>query len=187
MIITAIIIGIGALGMKDPKADSSSSVSLWNQFDDSFKKNASAFGLDWKILKAIAMNEAGLGVHPKGIEPSVRIGLESPQNIEGSKSSDGKSWGLMQMTVSTAKDYDSTATPEKLNNPDYTIKLSSQLLAWLFVQFKSSDPRQLEWVIKSYNQGRGNTSKEMRGVSPGYAGIYWERFQRNYNKLLGGM
>lgn len=157
-------------------------VDLFTQFDSLFKKYASQYALDWKLLKAIAMNESGLGVHPNGMEPSVARGIQNPADVEGSKSSDGKSWGLMQMTLPTARDYDPTATSEKLNNPEYSIRLSAQFVAWLTVQFKTETTRKMEWIVKSYNQGRGNTAKEMRGGT-GYAGPYWERFQRNYNRL----
>lgn len=151
-------------------------------FDGLLKKYAAAYGVDFKLMKAIMMNESG--INPEGgIAKSVLEGLLNPSNIEGSKSSDGKSWGLMQMTLQTARDYDSTATSEKLNNPEYSIKLSAQYIAWVTLRFKSSEPRYTEWVVKSYNQGVGNSLKEKAGTSTGFAQSYWERFQRNYARL----
>lgn len=162
------------------KADSS---NIFRVFDPLFQKWAKNYGLDWKMLKAICMNESGLGVVASGLEKSVARGLVNPKDVEGSKSSDGKSWGLMQVTIPTAKDYDSKATPEKLNDPEYSIKIAAQYVAWLTLQFPKSEPRYTEWIVKSYNQGRGNSAKERRGEIAGYAEIYWDRYQRNYARL----
>jgi membrane-bound lytic murein transglycosylase MltF len=150
-------------------------------FDQAFKKYAAQYGLDWKMLKAICMNESSLGA-----AKSVAEGLRNPSNIKGSTSSDGKSWGIMQLTIPTARDFDSNATEEKLNNPEYSVKLASQFIAWITQQFPSSDTRYTEWVVKSYNQGRGNTAKERRGEIAGYAGEYWERYKRNYALIKEG-
>lgn len=150
------------------------------RFDVWFKKYASQFGLDWKILKAICMNESSLGMHPR-----VARGLLYPTDIEGSKSEDGLSWGIMQFKVSTARDYDSSATEVKLNNPEYSIKLAAQHVAWLSLRFDNSDGRKTEWMIKSYNQGVGNTGKERRNEFKGVAQEYFERFVRNFKTLQG--
>jgi len=147
-----------------------------NTFDPLFKAEAAKYGLNWKMLKAIAMNESSLGTHP-----SVARGLAFPSDVDGSKSDDGKSWGIMQVTVPTARDFDPTATAEKLNNPAYSIKIAAQYLAWVLLQFKD-DPR-LEWIVKSYNQGVGNTKKERAGAIKGYANEYWSRYQRNFEKI----
>lgn len=148
------------------------------RFDELFKK----YGLENKVpmawLKAIAMNESSLGNHS-----SVAHGLLYPKDIEKSKSEDGKSWGLMQVTLTTARDLDPTATPEKLNDAEYSIKLASKYIAWLGQQFSMFDSRYDEWVIKSYNQGVGNTRKEIKGTGGGYANEYWERFLRNLKKV----
>lgn len=150
----------------------------WKQFDDLFKKYGSEYNIDWQWLKAICLNESNLGK-----AKSVVLGLENPKDIENSKSSDGKSWGLMQVTVTTAKDFDQTATAEKLNNPDYSVKLACKYLAWVKRQFNSMDARFLENVIKSYNQGVGNTKKEIANKTQGYAQAYWEKFQKNLDRV----
>ncbi len=146
--------------------------------DDSFTKWDALFsrygGDDWSVLKAICMNESSLGR-----APSVALGLVDPSNAEASKSTDGKSWGLMQMTLPTARDYDPDVTPAKLNNPEYSIRLAAQFLRSLRRQFS-----ELEFVVKSYNQGAGNSRKEIAGTIDGYAGEYWDRFQRNYKLVL---
>lgn len=166
-----IVIG-GALFLMNQKTGE----KILFDLDTILKKYAELNGLDWKMLKAICANESSLGTHP-----SVVRGMNNPSDIEGSKSSDGKSWGFMQMTLPTAKDFDSTATPEKLNNPEYSIRLAAQFVKWLSNRFKITDPRRNEWIIKSYNQGVGNTQNEIAGKK-GFADEYWDRYQRNYTK-----
>lgn len=152
--------------------------STWTKYDAIFKKHATAFGVPWMWLKAIALNESSLGA-----APSVARGIASPKDIEGSKSTDGKSWGLMQVTLTTAKDLDPLATAEKLNDPNYSVQLSAKYLGQLQSKFSKLDVRYVEWVIKSYNQGPGNTNKEIRGQTTGYAGEYWTRFTRNLKRV----
>lgn len=152
----------------------------WNRWDKLFKKYGAKWGVEWKWLKAICINESSLGR-----APSVALGLENPKDVNGSKSSDGKSWGLMQVTLTTAKEMDPTATPEKLNNPEYSVNLGAQYLSKMVRLFSKQDPRFLEWVIKSYNQGPGNTFKEKNRQSAGFAHEYWARFQRNLERTKG--
>jgi soluble lytic murein transglycosylase-like protein len=147
------------------------------KYDDLFYSYAKKYGLDWRWLKAIAMNESDLGR-----AASVKKGLLNPNDIQGSKSSDGLSWGLMQVTIRTARDLDKSATEVKLNNPAYSVDLAARLLKNLKTQFNPSDPRYMEWVIKSYNQGAGNTKKEIAS-GKGYADEYWHRFKRNILKI----
>lgn len=153
-------------------------VESWQRFDALFVKYGKLYGVSPAWLKAIALNESSLGD-----APSVALGIREPSNIEESVSDDGKSWGLMQLTLSTARQFDPAATAEKLNNPEYSIKLSAQLIAWLSKQFSTVDARWTEWIIKSYNQGVGNTRKERDGASTGYAAEYWNRFQRNLSRV----
>ncbi len=146
----------------------------FNRWDYYFKESGKNHGIDWKILKAICMNESSLGTNK-----SVATGLTNPKNIAGSVSSDGKSYGLMQLTIPTAKDFDPSVTPQKLNIPEYSIDLAARFIAKLKTLFAPTDLRYLEWVVKSYNQGAGNTKKEMSG-KPGFADEYWRRFKNNY-------
>jgi len=150
----------------------------WTRFDSLFKKYGNEYDVDWKWLKAIALNESSLGA-----EKSVARGLEVPSDVEGSKSSDGLSWGLMQVTVKTAQGLDKTASPEKLNDPDFSIRLAAQYLSSLGDYFTLSDTRRTEWIVKSYNQGPGNSLKEKKGLIAGYAQEYWNRFQRNLTRV----
>lgn len=151
----------------------------WNRWDADFKKYASMYGVEnWQWLKAIALNESTLGTHP-----SVARGIASPSDIDGSKSYDGKSWGLMQVTLTTARDLDPQATAAKLNDPVYSINLGARYVAKMQKTFVKNQ-RWLEFVIKSYNQGPGNTQKERDGkIAKGYADEYWDRFVRNLERV----
>lgn len=152
----------------------------WERFDDLFIKYAQIYGLDPNWLKAFALNESDLGR-----DKSVAAGLDNPDDVAGSTSSDGKSWGLMQVTLSTGRDYDPDVTPQKLNDPNYSVDLAAHLISDLMRAFPPDQhPRNLEWMVKSYNQGRGNTNKEIAGLIGGYAGDYWTRWQSNYQRTL---
>ncbi|MDE2102146.1 MAG: transglycosylase SLT domain-containing protein [Patescibacteria group bacterium] len=149
----------------------------WTNYDSLFQSVGTQYGIDWKWLKAFALTESELGS-----AKSVGIGINNPNDIRDSVSSDGKSWGLMQVTLSTAKGYDPTATPEKLNDPSYSVDMAAQVISDYEQDFSPADPRYLEWVVKSYNQGPGNTQKEIE-TGIGFADAYWTRWQANLNKV----
>ena len=150
----------------------------WNRWDKDFKAAGLKYSVPWQWLKAIALNESTLGTYP-----SVALGIQEPKNVEGSKSQDGKSWGLMQVTLTTGRGLDPFCTEEKLNNPLYSIDLGAKYVAQMAKRFPQVEVRYVEWVIKSYNQGPGNTDKERAGKISGYAGEYWDRFKRNLIKV----
>lgn len=153
----------------------------WNRFDQLFKKYATKYAVDPFLLKAICLNESDLGR-----EKSVARGLENPTDIEGSKSSDGKSWGLMQVTLTTARDLDPAATQAKLNNAEYSIDLAARYIKSLKRYFPDGVIDQQMWLVKSYNQGPGNSMNERAGKNKGFANEYWTRFQRNYTRAKDG-
>lgn len=169
----ALFFVFGGLGVK-AVIDS----SVPTTYDAYFKKYGSEFKVDWLWLKRICMIESSMGR-----AKSVAHGLKNPSDIEGSKSSDGLSWGVMQFTLATARDMDPNATVEKLNNPEYSIRLAAKYVAFLKTRFPSTDSRYVEWVIKSYNQGPGNSAKERAGTSPGYAAQYWSKYS-NYSQKI---
>lgn len=150
-----------------------------NAYDGLFKKYASKHGLDWLMLKRIAMIESKIGTHP-----SVLRGIQNPNDVDGSKSYDGKSWGLMQVTLTTAKWLDGSATVAKLNDPEYSISLAAKYLEYLQKYFPTTDPRYTEWVVKSYNQGQGNTAKERAGTSQGFAHDYWAKYLKYSQEII---
>lgn len=167
----AIAVGVVLMSDKTGKSD----------FDNLFHEYGSKYSIDWKMLKAICMIESSLGTNSK-----VKRGLENPNDVEGSKSFDGKSWGLMQVTIPTARDFDSSATAVKLNNPSYSVNIAAQYLKWLenyFLKYKS-DPRFREYIIKSYNQGPGNMKNEI-ATGVGYANDYWKKYRDAYGSITG--
>lgn len=171
----ALILFAGGAAVKNKVEDETLAASdEFLEFDPLFKKYGSLRGVDWTMLKAIAMNESSLGQHP-----SVRIGILNPSDVEGSKSEDGKSWGLMQITLSTGRDYDVTVSAQKLNRPEYSIDMAAKHVALLQKLYPRVLVRWEEAVIKSYNQGQGNTRKELNGTGGGFANEYWARYQRN--------
>ena len=151
----------------------------WTRFDESFKRIGAQYGVDWTWLKAFALNESDLG----------RNSLVA----SGATSSDGLSWGLMQVTLKTGQSYDPDITIEKLANlspADYSIDLSAHLIADNKNQFDSSDPAFIEKVVKSYNQGPYNTKQEFNGIQTKYydaVQAYWARWQRNLVVVQGDM
>ena len=145
-----------------------------DKFDDLFKKYGAIYGVDWKLLKRISWIESNIGLNSR-----VAKGLVNPKDIEGSKSYDGLSWGLMQVTVTTAKDYDKNASAEKLNNPAYSIEIGAKHLKMLKQLFSSERD-----VVMSYNQGQGNQKKFIAAEKSGtlkenqysQARSYWAKY-----------
>lgn len=139
----------------------------WTRFDGFFQRWGTAYGVDWKWLKAIAMIESNLG-----LAKSVALGLKDPENVKGSISSDGLSWGLMQMRIETARQFDPSAQIPDLNNSTKEIMLAAQYVRWCIKQFPKDTGESLRRkVIMSYNQGVGNTQK---GAT--YASGYYQNF-----------
>jgi len=139
----------------------------FNEWDDLIKKYSDQYGVPFAWVKAIMMNESNLG-----LAPSVKRGIENPLDIESSKSSDGKSWGLMQLTLSTARMFESAVTPAGLNDPDISVRIGTKYLAYL-IKKKGLDA---EKVSRSYNGGPGylNTVQGVRDTP-----AYYDRFKRN--------
>jgi hypothetical protein len=162
----------------DPEQGDQPNVTPWTRFDDLFHKWGSVYNVDWTWLKAFCLNESNLGR-----AKSVALGLANPGDVDGSKSSDGKSWGIMQVTLTTGAQYDSACSPQKLNDPDYSVQIAAELIADNTREFSQTDPRFTEWVVKSYNQGAGNTKKELNGTGGGFADAYWDRWQRNLTQV----
>lgn len=127
----------------------------WKKYDWAFQAQAFKYGYPWQWLKAIALNESLLGTNPLV--------------VRGIASSDGLSYGLMQLTLPTASDllgYE--ATPQILNNDDTSIELAARYINQLWNTF--GNDRQ---TIMSYNQGPGNTKKGKE-----YAAEYFNRWSR---------
>lgn len=135
-----------------------------------FKAKASKYGLDWTWLAAIAWNESSLGSNSR-----VARGLEDPNDVEGSKSSDGLSWGLMQVTLKTAQGLRPGTTVADLNNPDVSVELAAKYLSQMLARYKGDLAR----AVKAYNQGPGNEDKRAT-----YADEYLNRFTDHLGRVL---
>ena len=155
-VLTAILIGKSA----EAKPDGKTQVSEFNAWDSLIQKYSSRSGVPWKWVKAIMIIESDLGR-----APSVKRGLLSPDDVNGSKSSDGKSWGLMQVTLPTARQFESSVTEAGLNDPEISVRIGCKYIAYLY-KLKNKDR---EAVVRSYNGGPGYL-KTARGISdtPGY-------------------
>jgi hypothetical protein len=139
----------------------------WTKWDDLIKSNCDTAQVPWLWMKAIMINESALGLNPR-----VSLGLLHPDDIEGSKSEDGKSWGLLQLEPASAKDFDIIANAQKLNNPDYTIHIGSKLLRRLYRGLGGVE----EFVIKGWNQGQGASVLEQTGRIVSHAEPYWTKY-----------
>ncbi len=180
------LIGAGGVVLTAPKEfDGMDGTPLpaFLRFDPLFRQYGAAYGVPWLWLKAFAMNESSLGQDSR-----VARGLEVPTDVEGSKSRDGKSWGLMQVTLPTAQAFDPAASAELLNDPDYCVDIAAQLVRELADHFPvvMGYPMRLEAIAKAYNEGEGNERTELDGGTPprkADAQAYWERWKRNYAAL----
>ena len=148
----------------------------WTRFDPLYQKYGAQYGIDWKLLKAIALNESLNGTYP-----SVALGLREPAN-EDSVSDDGLSYGLMQVTLTTAQDFRKNTTMEDLNNPEIAVEIAAKFFQWAYKQFPNdSGETQRKKVVMSYNQGVAGTQKGRTAALP-----YYERFLVNYAKVQQG-
>lgn len=141
--------------------------AYWVKYDNLFKKYATQYQIPWQWLKAIAINESDLGRDKR-----VRLGVASR---------DGKSWGLMQLTVPTASEMmgGESVPPEDLNFPYISIQLAAKYVATLCHLFKGN----MQDVVMAYNQGPGNQLKGNK--SPGVL-QYYKDFERHLEAVNAG-
>ena len=133
-----------------------SNEKLTRQYDALFLKYATKYGLDPKMLKAIALNESTLGKN-KGYEPI------------------GGTTGLMQIKLSTARDFFKNLTAIELEDDEKQIETASAFLASLKKQFNGDERK----YVMSYNQGAGNTRAGKEFAKP-----YWEKYLK-HKQLIG--
>ena len=126
---------------------------LTREYDELFIKYGLLYGIDPKILKAIALNESTLGKN-KGYEPK------------------GGTTGLMQIKLSTARDFFPKLTAEELEKDEIQVMTASAFLASLKKTFKGD----VKKMVMAYNQGAGAT---LNGKQ--YALGYWDKFQKHLN------
>lgn len=140
-VLTLLIMAHPTLAMGVDAVSGSDSFTQW---DTLFKKYADQFGVPWRWLKAICMNESSLGQ-----DESVQAGMRQPGSEDG-WSFDGLSRGLMQVTLKTGKALQPGVTAADLDNPDTSVRLAAMLLKQLIDRFGIDDR---ESVIRAYNGG----------------------------------
>ena len=133
-----------------------SNEKLTRQYDALFLKYATKYGLDPKMLKAIALNESTKKKN-KGYEPI------------------GGTTGQMQIKLSTARDFFKNLTAIELEDDEKQIETASAFLASLKKQFNGDERK----YVMSYNQGAGNTRSGKE-----YAKPYWEKYLK-HKQLIG--
>lgn len=141
------------------------------RWDSLIEKYCKIYDVPFSWAKAIMMTESSLGQDPR-----VQAGLMDPENIEASKSGDGKSWGLNQLTLSTARMFAPTVEISDLNDPDTNQDIATQYMAYL-IRLKGLNG---EAFARSYNGG------------PGYAGTlqgqrdtpaYYQKWLKNLKTI----
>lgn len=142
-----------------------------DKYDALFVKYGNLYGIDPYVLKAIAANESNVG-----LARSVARGIASPSDISGSVSSDGKSWGLMQTTLPTARQFESGLTEVALNSPEVSVRIAAKYIQWV----KKNYGTDLEYVVRSYNGGPG---WKKTALGPSLTLVYWNRFVSNFEKV----
>lgn len=146
-------------------------------FDSLFIKYGNSYGIEPYILKAIAANESTVGKNSR-----VAYGIAHPSEIYSSVSTDGKSWGLMQVTLPTAQQFEKNLTEADLNNPDTSVRIAAKYLQWV-KKYYGTD---LEFYIRAYNGGPG---WKKTNLGPSATLAYWNKFLKNYElvKADGGL
>lgn len=137
------------------------------------KDAATRHRVPWRWVMAI------MGVESDwGRAASVAKGLTTPSDFEGSKSFDGKSWGLMQLTLSTAQLMDPSVKLADLNNPVKSIDLGAAYLGYLFTKFSGDQ----EKVVRAYNGGPGYARTVL---GPSLTKVYYARFLLKLREVDG--
>lgn len=153
-----LLISLGAfMGLKKLSTNGKYNDTL----DHLFLKHGIAQGVPPEFLKAIAMNESGVQFQESNIwEPK------------------GGTIGVMHIKLSTARDYEPNLTQDDLKNVDTEIRLASKFIADLWGQFQG-DMIKVAWA---YNAG---ASRVKNNILPASTKEYLERFERNYNRVMG--
>lgn len=151
-----------------------------NDFDDIFKTAGAKVNISPKIIKAVSANESTVGLN-KAVEKI------------------GNTQGVMHIIYDTAVRFSPGLKPgeHRILPVEKDIEIGAKYLSFLFKKYNNT-----EHAIKAYNGGEGRMSqilayqktKVFKPVRPGDTlekmlsanknmTSYWERYQRNYNKL----
>lgn len=176
-VVTALaVLGVIFMG-RDSKAQPGNAipepVTPWNRWDSLIRKYSAQFGVPWRWVKAVMIIESDLGR-----APSVARGLERPFDIEQSKSSDGKSWGLMQLTLPTANDLQPGITAVGLNDAETSVRLGTQYLGRMIKRWGINER---EKVIRSYNGGPGFMNSN---IGRTWTEAYYKKFLTALDRVM---
>lgn len=174
MLELALVVGLALFfgrGKVDEVVTQKIQTDAYTRWDDLFKRYGSQYGVDWMLLKATCWVESDLGRNSR-----VARGLAVPTDVEGSKSYDGLSWGLMQVTLPTASDFRPGTTVPDLNNPVISVELAAKITA----RNQKLFPGNLEYTVRAYNGGPGFL-KTARGLSD--TPIYWAKVKAKLDSI----
>jgi soluble lytic murein transglycosylase-like protein len=137
----------------------------FDKYNSLYRKYAKAYRVPWRWIKAIAIVESN-----QGKAASVARGLLNPTDVEGSKSSDGLSWGIMQTTLANARERFGMLVSEAwLNNPENSIMAGAAYLGYLIRLFGLNE----EKVSRAYNGGPGYAKTALgQTMTPIYYGKF---------------
>ena len=138
-------------------------------YDSLFQSAACRYGVPVRWIKAFCSTESSLGRNPR-----VARGIQNPTDVEGSKSTDAKSWGIMQVVLKTANFYQPGVTAADLNDPETSVEIAAQLIADFMKRF----PGQRQKIVISYNQGETATAK-----GKDYTGNYYAKWVSALNEI----
>lgn len=178
LFILALILGAGFIFKNEVEAAVTSSGDWFTRYDADFKAASKKYGIPWRWIKAVSMNESLIGT-----ARSVAYGILNPQDVEGSKSSDGKSWGLMQTTLATSRELiGAPITQAYLNVPKNSIDLGSRYLRQMWDRFsKYDEATRREYMVRAYNGGPGFLNTNLgRTATP----IYYAKFVTNLGTVM---
>lgn len=139
----------------------------WTKWDSLMQSYCQTAQVPWLWMKGICIIESALG-----LDPRVAAGLANPTDIQASESEDGLSWGLLQLRPETARDFDIIANAQKLNDPDYSLRIGSRLLRRLYRAMGGVE----ELTVKSWNEGQGAAILEAHGTITSRAEPYWQKY-----------
>lgn len=161
------------MGNKEAIQNAALTNSDWfTRWDSLIHEKARKYQVPWRWVKAVMWNESTLGLNRR-----VASGLSTPTDAESSKSADGKSWGLMQVTLITANEMRPGTSVSDLNNPEISVDLGARYLAKQFRTFKGDR----EKTIRAYNGGPG-FEKTVAGQRD--TPIYYAKFEKHLAEIL---
>lgn len=134
-----------------------------NKYDALFVKYANKYGVDWKMTKAISIIESRLGDDYR-----VKNGLVS---------SDGLTYGLMQIKYTIAKFYLGSNSGDEISfRTDFEkqIEAATAFLADLKKKFNNDTHK----IVISYNQGETHTKN-----GKDFTGNYYDKFLKYYKEI----